>query len=142
MAPRKSTGKSAPAAQPPKKRAKSVSTKQPSDEVDAQSEATSKGAASASSELGSPKMPTAEEIAAVEKNDMSTFVTLAKRSTNPDMIAAYDKYRTASRFDDSKKQIVALWKSDKDCKWWNSWNQSDVQEDTVSKEDLSGYGTK
>ena len=104
----------------------------------------SKAVSSAATATVSSEMPPLGEadVDAVEKTDMATFVTLAKRSNNPDMLAAYQKYRTASRFDDTKKQIVALWKSDRDCKWWNSWNQADTQEDTVAHEDLSGYGTR
>lgn len=126
---------------PKAKRTKKSASDTLQDEGDAKSEV-SKAASSATSVGLTPAMPTDDQIASVDKQDMATFVTLAKRSNNPDMLAAYDKYRTAARFDDTKRQIVALWKSDKDCKWWNSWNQSDVQEDTVAKEDLSGYGTK
>ena len=124
--------------------------KQKTDEEEPREEGTdagkpdSKGLSSAASALGlAGSQPLPEgDVDAVKKTDMATFVTLAKSPNNPDTLAADEKYRTASRFDDTKKQIVALWKSDRDCKWWNSWNQADTQEDTVAHEDLSGYGTR
>ena len=78
----------------------------------------------------------------VTKDDLSGFVTMAKKSNNEDVLAAYHSYKSCSRFDEKKKQIVALWKSDKSCKWWNSWEQTEVKEEATECDDYAGYGTK
>ena len=89
--------------------------------------------------IASTATPSSNEVS---KGEISGFVTSAKKSSNKDVVAAYAEYRSCGRFDAKKKQIVALWKSDKSCKWWNSWEQTESKEETTETETVAGYGTR
>ena len=77
----------------------------------------------------------------VSKVERSHFIVAAKRSKDPLLIAAYNQYVSLDRFDQKKNDIVALWKKDKSCTWWNSWKKEQTEGDVVQKDDIAGFGT-
>jgi hypothetical protein len=66
---------------------------------------------------------------------------MAKRSKDPNLIEAYRKYVALDRFDERKQSIVALWKKDKSCNWWNGFNEQQIESESAQKDDFAGYGT-
>ena len=59
----------------------------------------------------------------VSKADRSTFLVMAKRSKDPNIQQALQEYQALDRFDERKSNIIALWKKDKSCQWWNGWHK-------------------
>ena len=83
----------------------------------------------------------AEELEQVSKQDRSHFIVAARRSKDPLLLDAYNTYMSLDRFDEKKSNIVALWKKDKSCAWWNSMKQEQGEADIIKKEDVAGFGT-
>ena len=78
----------------------------------------------------------------VSKADRSTFLVMAKRSKDPNVQQALAEYQALDRFDERKSNIIALWKKDKGCQWWNGWHKQQVEGEAVKMDDFAGYGTK
>ena len=83
----------------------------------------------------------AEELDQVSNQDRSHFIVAARRSKDPLLLEAYNTYMSLDRFDDKKSNVVALWKKDKSCAWWNSMKQEQGEADIIKKEDVAGFGT-
>ena len=77
----------------------------------------------------------------VTKADRSTFLVMAKRSKDPNIIEALQEYQALDRFDEKKSTIIALWKKDKSCQWWNGYRKEQVEGEAVKMDDFIGYGT-
>ena len=77
----------------------------------------------------------------ITKKDRSAFIVMAKRSKDPNVMEAYSRYAALDRFDEKKQSIVALWKKDKSCNWWNGFSESQIESESVQKDDFAGYGT-
>ena len=75
------------------------------------------------------------------KADRSTFLVMAKRSKDPNIIEALQEYQALDRFDEKKSTIIALWKKDKSCQWWNGYRKEQVEGEAVKMDDFIGYGT-
>ena len=77
----------------------------------------------------------------VTKADRSTFLVMAKRSKDPNIQQALLEYQALDRFDEKKSNIIALWKKDKSCQWWNGWHKEQAEGEAVKMDDFAGYGT-
>lgn len=97
-----------------------------------------KSSCSAASDVSASEARAAD----VTRTDMATFVTVAKKSSNADMAHVYERYQACARFDEKKRQIVALWKTDKSCKWWNTWEHQEGIENKSETCGYQGFGTR
>ncbi|CAE7276821.1 unnamed protein product [Symbiodinium sp. CCMP2456] len=79
---------------------------------------------------------------AEDKKDLCNFLTQVKGSDQPDKVAVYKHYTSLGRYDKQKKELLALWKSDKSCKWYGSWSKRVTFTENEEAEGRTGFGTR
>lgn len=85
-----------------------------------------------------------------QSNMMTQLSNAAKRigtskeqDGDDEKAAAFNLYRSFSRFDQRKTDMLAKWEKDKSCKsWLNTYQQKDLKAESVKFEGVTGYGTK
>jgi hypothetical protein len=75
-------------------------------------------------------------------NDQKNFLTQGKNSKDQTMSKVYSHYMTLGRFDSEKKAILDMWKKDKSCKWFVSYEKTKSQCNATSSKGLKGFGTQ
>ena len=80
--------------------------------------------------------------AAEDKKDLCNFLTQVKGSDQPDKVAVYKHYTSLGRYDKQKKELLALWKKDKSCKWYGSWSKRVTFTEKEEAEGRTGFGTR
>ncbi|CAE7800166.1 unnamed protein product [Symbiodinium necroappetens] len=80
--------------------------------------------------------------AAEDKKDLCNFLTQVKGSDQPDKVAVYKHYTSLGRYDKQKKELLALWKNDKSCKWYGSWSKRVTFTEKEEAEGRTGFGTR
>lgn len=86
------------------------------------------------------------EVEQVSRGDTSNMLTqlsnASKKDPTGDHAQLLKMYKSLSRFDSKKQEILRKWKLDKTCQWQNSYSKSISSEQTAASKVGVGFGTK
>ena len=97
-----------------------------------------KGAAAKAKADNKAKDPKAAE----ERRTISNFITQMSKSTDPNKQSLISHYKSLSRFDEQKKEILQKWRMDKTCSWSQSYLKEITSSTASSSTEGQGFGTK
>ena len=97
-----------------------------------------KGAAAKAKADNKAKDPKAAE----ERRTISNFITQMSKSTDPNKQSLISHYKSLSRFDEQKKEILQKWWMDKTCSWSQSYLKEITSSTASSSTEGQGFGTK
>ena len=105
-------------------------------------EAVPKKAAAKAKEKAAAKKAAKSEAAAMDKGEVANMLGSLKGSKDPQKQELLTYYRSLSRFDSQKSELLKKWKADRSCNWLGSYMESRTQMASTTNEELSGFATK
>ena len=100
-------------------------------------EAVPKKAAPKAKEKVAAKKAAKSEAAAMDKGEVANMLGSLKGSKDPQKQELLTYYRSLSRFDSQKSELLKKWKADRSCKWLGSYMESRTQSASTTNEELS-----